>query len=171
MFPTTSRNATPLICEISRQTKPAFISEIRDSFRQILFYLIALPCLNIVFRIVVWWKLHVDKCVGIGTATLQKPFLRGNMWCFAFYRNLSGEGELRLMHSRFSAKRATTKNASVVPPIAKNDFEVSTTWTSCNWANLMQILFQTFLWVWFAQGNDCRKMCWWNTRSGETKLV
>ena len=155
----------------TRQTKPAFISEIRDSFRQILFYLIALPCLNIVFRIVVWWKLHVDKCVGIGTATLQKPFLRGNMWCFAFYRNLSGEGELRLMHSRFSAKRATAKNASVVPPIANNDFEVSTTWTSCNWANLMQILFQTFLWVWFAQGNDCRKMYWWNTRSGETKLV
>lgn len=53
MFPTTNRNATPL-CEISRQTKPAFISEIRDSFRQILFYVIALLCLNVVFRIVVW---------------------------------------------------------------------------------------------------------------------
>ena len=54
MFPTTSRNATPLICEISRQTKTAFISEIRDSFCQILFYLIALLCLNVVFRIVAW---------------------------------------------------------------------------------------------------------------------
>ena len=69
----------------------------------------------------------MDTCVGIGTASLRKPFLRGNMWCFAFYRNLSGEGEWRLMRSRFSAKRATSKNSSVVPPSANTDFKVSTT--------------------------------------------